>query len=59
MILAVRNIVKEEPTMVEYDVPEGHKLTVCGDTHGQFFDLLEIFRLKRASEQDTLVSFQW
>ena len=45
IILAVRALIKEEPTMVEYDVPEDHLLTVCGDTHGQFYDLLEIFRL--------------
>ena len=34
IILAVLNIVKEEPTMVEMEIPEGHQLTVCGDTHG-------------------------
>ncbi|KAF2097030.1 protein phosphatase 5 [Rhizodiscina lignyota] len=45
IILAVMGIVKEEPTMVEMEVGAGEKLTVCGDTHGQFFDLLEIFRL--------------
>ncbi|KAK7546247.1 Metallo-dependent phosphatase-like protein [Phyllosticta citricarpa] len=45
IILAVKELVYNEPTMVEYDVPEGTKITVCGDTHGQFFDLLEIFRL--------------
>lgn len=45
IILAVKDIVKDEPTMVEMEIEEGHKLTVCGDTHGQFFDLLEIFRL--------------
>ena len=45
IIAAVRKIVYQEPTMVEMEVQEGHKLTVCGDTHGQFFDLLEIFRL--------------
>lgn len=36
---------KEEPTMVETPVPKGTVTTVCGDTHGQFFDLLEIFKL--------------
>jgi len=45
IVLAVKELVHEEPTMVECAIEEGHKLTVCGDTHGQFFDLLEIFRL--------------
>ncbi|MCJ1373593.1 hypothetical protein MMC20_004821 [Loxospora ochrophaea] len=45
IVQAVKNIVYDEPTMVEMEVKKDHKLTVCGDTHGQFFDLLEIFRL--------------
>lgn len=35
IIIAAMNIVKSEPTMVEHDVPEGHEITVCGDTHGK------------------------
>lgn len=35
IIVAVMEIVKKEPTMVEYDVEEGHEVTVCGDTHGK------------------------
>jgi serine/threonine-protein phosphatase 5 len=34
IILAVMELVKNEPTMVEAKVEDGHKLTVCGDTHG-------------------------
>ncbi|KAI9795539.1 MAG: hypothetical protein M1835_005563 [Candelina submexicana] len=45
IIMAVKDIVYSEPTMVEFEVDKDRKLTVCGDTHGQFFDLLEIFRL--------------
>jgi hypothetical protein len=34
IILAVKEIVHNEPTMVEMKIPEGNTLTVCGDTHG-------------------------
>ncbi|KAF2154713.1 serine/threonine-protein phosphatase-like protein 5 [Myriangium duriaei CBS 260.36] len=43
IIIAVKDIVYEEATMVEMKVNAGKKLTVCGDTHGQYFDLMEIF----------------
>ncbi|PNS13835.1 hypothetical protein CAC42_1326 [Sphaceloma murrayae] len=43
IILAVKDIVYKEATMVEMKVDSGKKLTVCGDTHGQYFDLMEIF----------------
>jgi serine/threonine-protein phosphatase 5 len=45
IIIAVKALVHAEPTMVETTIPEGHRLTVCGDTHGQFFDLLNIFEI--------------
>ncbi|KAK1770652.1 Serine/threonine-protein phosphatase T [Phialemonium atrogriseum] len=45
IIMAVKQIVYDEPTMVEMEIPEGVELTVCGDTHGQYFDLMELFRL--------------
>lgn len=34
IIIAVMDIIKKEPTMVEHDVEQGHEITVCGDTHG-------------------------
>ena len=35
IIIAVKNIVYNEPTMVEIKIPDDVKLTVCGDTHGR------------------------
>ncbi|KAK3378163.1 serine/threonine-protein phosphatase 5 [Podospora didyma] len=45
IVIAVTKIVYNEPTMVEMEIPDGVELTVCGDTHGQYFDLMELFRL--------------
>lgn len=45
IIIAVRKIIYDEPTMVEVEVPDDVTLTVCGDTHGQYYDLMELFRL--------------
>ncbi|ROV91421.1 hypothetical protein VSDG_07182 [Cytospora chrysosperma] len=48
IILAVTKLVHDEATMVEVEVPDDVQLTVCGDTHGQYFDLMELFRLNGA-----------
>ncbi|KAB8289958.1 hypothetical protein EYC80_010285 [Monilinia laxa] len=45
IVMAVQKIVYDEPTMVEMEIESDAQLTVCGDTHGQFFDLMELFRL--------------
>ena len=43
IILKATEIFKKEASVVEFDVPTDTKLTICGDTHGQFYDLLNIF----------------
>ena len=41
----VKQILEASPTIEEIDVPEGKHFTVCGDVHGQFFDLCNIFEI--------------
>jgi serine/threonine-protein phosphatase 5 len=41
----VRDILKAERSLVEVKVPEGEHITVCGDVHGQFYDLCNIFKI--------------
>jgi len=45
MLIASRAFLETLPSLVRIPVPEGQHITVCGDTHGQFYDLLNIFEV--------------
>ncbi|URE10401.1 PPP5 TPR repeat region [Musa troglodytarum] len=45
IILQAREMLQAMPSLVDISVPNGHHITVCGDVHGQFYDLLNIFEL--------------
>eukprot|EP00898_Chlorokybus_atmophyticus_P000400 jgi/Chlat1/1360/Chrsp119S01780 len=45
ILLRVKSILQSLPPLVDIDVPEGSHFTVCGDVHGQFYDLCNIFEL--------------
>lgn len=36
---------RKKETIVEITIPEGNHITVCGDVHGQFYDLTNIFAI--------------
>ncbi|KVH95866.1 Metallophosphoesterase domain-containing protein [Cynara cardunculus var. scolymus] len=45
IVLQTREILIGLPSLVDINVTNGKHFTVCGDVHGQFFDLLNIFEL--------------
>jgi serine/threonine-protein phosphatase 5 len=45
ILLAIRKFLADIPSMVDITVPDRQKFTICGDVHGQFFDLCNIFEL--------------
>lgn len=45
ILLQVKEILAAHATLMDIPVPEGTHFTVCGDVHGQFYDLMNIFEL--------------
>ncbi|KAG0444174.1 hypothetical protein HPB47_014083 [Ixodes persulcatus] len=45
MLVDAKAMFQSLPSLVDIEVPSDSKFTVCGDIHGQFFDLMNIFEL--------------
>jgi len=45
IILRCREIFEKDQSLVRIEVPYTEEITVCGDVHGQFYDLLNIFKI--------------
>ncbi|PAV56605.1 hypothetical protein WR25_04152 [Diploscapter pachys] len=52
IIIDIFNYFRAQPSMVEINVPAGKKFTICGDVHGQFFDLVNIFEINGLPSED-------
>ncbi len=45
ILLDVKKLFEQQPSLVDVTIPADRKFTVCGDIHGQFYDLMNIFKL--------------
>lgn len=45
IVLQTRDMLRALPSLVDIHIPDGSHFTVCGDVHGQYYDLLNIFEL--------------
>ena len=45
ILLEAHQALRNLPSLVDVDVPPSSHITVCGDTHGQYYDLMRIFEL--------------
>lgn len=52
IVLQARELLRSLPSLVDINVADGKRFTVCGDVHGQFYDLLNIFKLNGLPSED-------
>jgi serine/threonine-protein phosphatase 5 len=45
LLSETKKIFEAEPSLVDFNFPAGGRVTVFGDVHGQFYDLLNVFQL--------------
>ncbi|XP_017793617.1 PREDICTED: serine/threonine-protein phosphatase 5 [Habropoda laboriosa] len=58
ILLDVKAWFMAQPSLVDITIPDDSKFTICGDIHGQYYDLLNIFELNGLpSETNPYVSF--
>ncbi|CAB4477867.1 unnamed protein product [Rhizophagus irregularis] len=57
IILTVRKMMLETPTLVDITIPQNSKLTVCGDIHGQFYDFINIFKINGVPSETNMYLF--
>ena len=58
MLLKVKNIFMEQKdALIDIDIPNEKKFTVVGDIHGQFYDLINIFKINGYPNEDNSYLF--
>lgn len=45
ILIDVKAYLQKQPSLIDIKVADDKKFTVCGDIHGQYYDLMNIFKL--------------
>ncbi|XP_021945606.1 serine/threonine-protein phosphatase 5 [Folsomia candida] len=45
ILLEIKTYLEKQPSLIEVTIPDDKEFTVCGDIHGQFYDLINIFTI--------------
>jgi serine/threonine-protein phosphatase 5 len=59
IVIAVKNIVYDEATMVEMEIEDDAMLTVCGDTHGTWRCYIMCQSSANVNQDNTLISWSY
>jgi serine/threonine-protein phosphatase 5 len=41
----IRDYYENQPSLIDIDIPDDHEFNVCGDVHGQYYDVMNIFKI--------------
>ena len=57
LLKAKKLLGEQQKALIDISIPDGKNITVVGDKHGQFYDLLHIFEINGYQSENNLYLF--